>query len=330
MNEIMKDTNKMRAFVVMCFDSKLTHIFSRVIKPALEDFDIEVIRGDNIDSPGTIIDQIDDAIKSSDIIIGDLTYLNPNVFYELGIAHSLEKPTILITQQTVDFPFDTRHMRTITYTDTNIGLLELKETLSRFISTIAKRQKSTDIKSVSIFQVSSDEIERQKYFLTSVSPEIKRYAIRFLGDCKEKSAYDKICTLVHTEKNDEIVRDAISALYNIDPEKALDVLIYAGLTHQPSYLVRERVVSILSNYEPDERLIKQINDQSDDSSWGVRRAICLTLAKWNSKETKYILDKLRDDPEIEVRLAAYDALEKYIQLNKSKSNLETLPNSDSQ
>ena len=61
---------------------------------------------------------------------------NPNVFYEIGIAHTLGKNVIPITQNIDDVPFDLRHHRVLTYLKNNEGLQELKNILKKKIESI--------------------------------------------------------------------------------------------------------------------------------------------------------------------------------------------------
>ena len=69
-------------------------------------------------------------ICEADLIVAELTSLNPNVLYELGIAHGLNKPTILLTQSIEDVPFDLRSYRIISYS-THFALVgELRQDLS--------------------------------------------------------------------------------------------------------------------------------------------------------------------------------------------------------
>jgi hypothetical protein len=63
-----------------------------------------------------------------------LTDRNPNVFYELGLAHALNKEVILLTQDINDVPFDLRHFRIIVYQDSISGADKLKSTLKDFIN----------------------------------------------------------------------------------------------------------------------------------------------------------------------------------------------------
>ncbi len=62
---------------------------------------------------------------SPDLVIADLSGQNPNVFYEVGIAHTLGKPVLLLSQSIEDVPFDLRHRRVLPYEYTPIGCKRL-------------------------------------------------------------------------------------------------------------------------------------------------------------------------------------------------------------
>lgn len=91
-------------------------LMNMIVKPVLEDqFDYEVERSDGNYQPGIIDDQIFDSISSFDLIIANLTELNANVFYELGISHSMGRPVIQMAETGVKVPFDTVTNRVIFY-----------------------------------------------------------------------------------------------------------------------------------------------------------------------------------------------------------------------
>jgi hypothetical protein len=60
---------------------------------------------------------------------------DPNVFYELGLAHAVGKPVILITQNTEDIPVDIRNIRYIQYVYTPKGMRDFEGVLSKTIET---------------------------------------------------------------------------------------------------------------------------------------------------------------------------------------------------
>jgi hypothetical protein len=53
--------------------------------------------------------------RSACSVVAELTTKNPNVFYELGLAHALEKPVVLVSSNEGDVPFDLKHIRVIYY-----------------------------------------------------------------------------------------------------------------------------------------------------------------------------------------------------------------------
>lgn len=102
-------------FVIMPFDSNFNDIYNTLIKPVAEKFGLTVLRADNIYSPGSITEQIRAAIQQARLCIADVSDRNPNVLYEVGIAHSFGKPTVLLTKQMSDVPFDLKSIRVIGY-----------------------------------------------------------------------------------------------------------------------------------------------------------------------------------------------------------------------
>jgi hypothetical protein len=80
-----------------------------LLVPVVKEFDDElrVVRGDQMAPVGRITDNIVHHLLHSDIIIADVTGRNPNVFYEVGIAHAFHRPIILIIDDAKNIPFDT-------------------------------------------------------------------------------------------------------------------------------------------------------------------------------------------------------------------------------
>jgi hypothetical protein len=103
-------------FVIKPFRPEL-HYFYLFIKRHIEDrHNIDCERGDAQILTKPILDKVSEYIKRADVIIGDCTGRNPNVFYELGIAHAADKNVILLTQDDVkEAPSDVRHYEFIRY-----------------------------------------------------------------------------------------------------------------------------------------------------------------------------------------------------------------------
>jgi len=103
-------------FVMMPFASPVGSYYKKVYEPAIEKAGLRAIRADDeIFKTGQIIDQIWTGILNCKVLIAELTGRNPNVFYELGLAHAKGKPVVLVCSNEADVPFDLRHIRVIYY-----------------------------------------------------------------------------------------------------------------------------------------------------------------------------------------------------------------------
>jgi hypothetical protein len=103
-------------FVVMPFSAPLGDYYSKIYEPAIRKAGLNPVRADDdIFGTGKIIDQIWTGILASKVLIAELTSRNPNVFYELGLAHALKKPVVLVSSNEQDVPFDLKHIRVIYY-----------------------------------------------------------------------------------------------------------------------------------------------------------------------------------------------------------------------
>ena len=118
-------------FVIMPFRKELQSIFDKHIKIIANNMGLSCIRGDDSFSTKSIMDEVWSSIYHANLCIVDCTGRNPNVFYELGIAHTLGRKTILIAQSVDDIPFDIQHMRVIIYDISIEGLQEFDKTLKK-------------------------------------------------------------------------------------------------------------------------------------------------------------------------------------------------------
>lgn len=106
-------------FVVMPFANPIGGYYASVYQPAIEKAKLKPDRADNDIYYGTgkIIDQIWNGINSARVLIAELTGRNANVLYELGMAHALHKPVVLVCSKAneEDVPHDLRHVRVVYY-----------------------------------------------------------------------------------------------------------------------------------------------------------------------------------------------------------------------
>ena len=122
-------------FVLMPFKAPFTGYYDKIIKVAVAEVGLKSLRGDEIYGTNPIMRDIWDSIWKARVVVADVTDKNANVNYELGMCHTLEIPTILITKRIEDVPFDYRHRRCITYNTENAGWEDkLREDLKKTIS----------------------------------------------------------------------------------------------------------------------------------------------------------------------------------------------------
>ena len=105
-------------FVAMPFESRRTEIYEEYVKKPIEEhLGIQCKRVDEITASREIMRDVWELLTSCAVVVADLSGKNPNVFYELGLAHVLGKPVVLIAEELDDVPFDLRSVRTIVYGD---------------------------------------------------------------------------------------------------------------------------------------------------------------------------------------------------------------------
>ncbi len=104
----------------MPFNAPIGPYYDQLYKPAIEKAGLKAVRADtDIFGTGKIIDQIWRGINEAKVLVAELTGRNPNVFYELGLAHALGRPVVLVSADENDVPFDLRHIRVIYYKTTD-------------------------------------------------------------------------------------------------------------------------------------------------------------------------------------------------------------------
>lgn len=117
-------------FVLMPLREPFFRLYDDHVKPTLMGLDLRVMKADDLFTPTAIMEDIWEYINRSRLIIADVTGRNPNVFYELGIAHTVGKDVIILTQNEDDVPFDLRHLRYFVYSDNDKGWRLLRRNLT--------------------------------------------------------------------------------------------------------------------------------------------------------------------------------------------------------
>ncbi|GAH33012.1 unnamed protein product, partial [marine sediment metagenome] len=112
--------------VLMPFGEEIDAIYIGAIAPGVEDAGLSPVRADDLRQDPFIPRDIWRAIHEAEMIIADVTGNNPNVLWELGVAHGRHRPVIMLTQSIGDLPFDLMSVRAVPYSRDRHGLERLR------------------------------------------------------------------------------------------------------------------------------------------------------------------------------------------------------------
>lgn len=147
----VEETKKKKCFIITPIGDEGSDIRRHIdgvnnaaIRPALDkEYEIKVAHESY--NTGSITKEVILDIYESDLVIANLTGLNPNVMYELAIRHAVRKPVIQIMEKGESLPFDITTERTLFYVNDFSGVLELKEKISNMVKNIEDKENSNPI-----------------------------------------------------------------------------------------------------------------------------------------------------------------------------------------
>lgn len=145
-----------------------------IITEVLEEHALSVTRGDNIGEPGMITRQVVHAIMRSPMVFADLTGANANVYYELGVAHSLNRPLVALIDKARNLTFDAAHDRAIVIGDEGTITLaqarQVKLQLQQFVNSVLQgRYKPLNVVVEAGITVALDRLSSDDPVLSIVS-----------------------------------------------------------------------------------------------------------------------------------------------------------------
>lgn len=119
--------------MLMPFTETIQPVYEDHIKKVASGMSLQIARADDFFSSHEVMQDVWQSLVAATAVIADCTGRNPNVFYEIGIAHTLGKPVILITQNSDDVPFDLKAIRYIKYNFTPRGMSQFEVNLESAI-----------------------------------------------------------------------------------------------------------------------------------------------------------------------------------------------------
>jgi hypothetical protein len=135
-------TERGTAFVVMQFSDPYQTLYTDVIKLVLESepYKLRAYHAGEVYRPGLILEDITGGIVEAKVVIAEITPANPNVFYEVGYAHALNKPTILLVDESAkDLPFDVSGYRCLFYENSIGGKKRVEDGLRKHLDAILQQ-----------------------------------------------------------------------------------------------------------------------------------------------------------------------------------------------
>ena len=114
-------------------------VLRHIIRPAVSQLDYNPVRADEIAEPGVITSQIMQRVIEDDLVIADLTGLNPNVLYELAVRHAILKPFVQIITLGETIPFDVSGIRTVFFDlQDPDSVADAKDEIARQVETLER------------------------------------------------------------------------------------------------------------------------------------------------------------------------------------------------
>ena len=124
---------KIDVFVLMPFNPEMVAVYTDHVRPLGEELGVAIRRADDIFSPIPFMEKVWNGIWAAQLILADCTQKNPNVFYEIGIAHTVGKKIVLITQSQDDIPSDLKHFDYLIYAPGAEGTAPFIQKLRAFL-----------------------------------------------------------------------------------------------------------------------------------------------------------------------------------------------------
>jgi hypothetical protein len=124
---------KIDVFVLMPFKAKMEKVYTNHIKKVGDELGLVIRRADEIFAPRPFMEKVWDGICAAQLILADCTEKNANVFYEIGMAHTVGKKVVLITRSDKDIPSDIKHFDYIPYIYDPEGVETLINKLKEFL-----------------------------------------------------------------------------------------------------------------------------------------------------------------------------------------------------
>jgi hypothetical protein len=225
--------SKTICFVMMPFGNPYDEYYSEIYLQAIEKSGLVPKRADSLYRPSPILHDIWEFINDSALVIADITGRNPNVMYELGLAHAIAKPAIIISDNIDDVPFDLRALRILLY---DVKKPNWSLQLENAIQSAIKEITISPIEAVlptfiKVRPSKQDEVSDLKRDLV----EIKQYLYKIDEDLMSQSANKDESIVLDRDQYTKAIKYAHDLYFSggLDLAELKEAIVYKyGVTYQ--------------------------------------------------------------------------------------------------
>ena len=231
MKEEIKNYGKV--FVLMPFSDEFKDLYVLGIKNPLQSIGFLCDRVDEQHFEDLIVERIQDQIRSADYIIGVTDSLNPNVFYEIGYSHALQKKTILISNSNLTIPFDLNQYPHIIYKN----ISDLKEKITAKFDNYKNNPKIT-----------TDPLDRLEIYISGLSLSHTNIRTNFTIDSnyvESKAYFEEYQTVnIHFEiENNSNIEFKNSLQLGLEIPKSIGLI---PIKKEKSFLTKQKTLMLMS------------------------------------------------------------------------------------
>jgi len=258
--------------------TRIEKVQKYIVEPSCEKFGYFCERADQLPRAGTITTHIIECLMEHELVIADLSDLNPNVFYELAIRHAVNKPVILIAEKGTKIPFDISHERVIFYSTDVEDSHKAQVMLHRLIE-----------------NVESNEYENESPLKTKIQIETTKTTSEIEAIEKIYEKIDKLYWEIKSQSNKEIpihVSNVNDDLYQLILRANVDtILSNLQLTERQKKIMRH----IADHVEVEPQNLSQETQLSRAGMYRILSELnkmgLIQIIKKNGKTT-FVLSKL--------------------------------------